>query len=95
MENNEETRHECCRCGHFTAYYTKGYSQFCREKCGYCSKYERLTDKHYGCEFWKSKYYRPRNGEKIALETLRDVGVKLSAIELILEEDRLERRRRG
>lgn len=77
---------ECFRCGHFTAYYQKGYCCFMRTDCGYCRAKKETVEKHSTCDSWKSNYAPRKLKQKAILNGLEEALIRLNSIKLILDE---------
>ena len=56
MEEKElKTPKHCLSCKYHETYYTKCGLTFYREKRGYCSQQQKLTENHDTCEEWQKK----------------------------------------
>ena len=79
MEKQEQNKHPCKDCRYYDIFYTQGYSQFIKQKKGYCSRQEKTTCETDSCEFYK---YRPSQETTVTIEHL-DIVLKDVELERI------------
>ena len=96
MEEKElKTPKHCLSCQYHETYYTKCGLTFYREKRGYCSQQQKLTENHDTCEEWQKKNgsfkrnMRQNATSKVVTKMVKDILV----IAQILCDDKTDERK--
>lgn len=83
-------RKECFNCRNYTAYYSKGYSCFIKEKFGKCQICHNIVENHNACDKWASKYPVRKRRKVVAITALENAIGDIQIIKQILSEDKDE-----
>ncbi len=87
MEKESKTGgHRCYNCMKYHRYYTKGYNKFTGTKYGRCMRTDKIVNNSDNCEQWRSVCRKHTIGKHIAMHTLNEILVNLSALRQIFEE---------
>lgn len=82
---------ECWNCQFYSAYYTKGFCQFDKQKIGYCGRKRMIVENiHSSCENWYTNYRTLNSRKKAARKKLDDVVDCIFQIKQILFEEQEE-----
>lgn len=76
----------CWNCLRYKIFYTKGLCHFNREKNGYCTKQEKIFDKHEFCEFWFPDNSKRETRKNVAMRRLNEISDAIIEIRQILLE---------
>ena len=85
----------CWNCGHYKAYYVKGFCHFDKLNYGLCRKSEDTVDKHSQCEFWKNNYSARKLRESIAKNKLNVIFEAIIEIKQILFEEKEDKQQQN
>ena len=95
MEEKElKTPKHCLSCQYHETYYTKCGLTFYREKRGYCSQQQKLTENHDTCEEWKRKSGKITRDfhKEVASEVVTKMAKDILIIAQILCDDKIDER---
>ena len=79
---------QCCKCGHFTAYFEKAYCCYLRTDCGNCSVRRGTVNKKFTCDKWTPKSRNTKIRQARVINSLADAITNISVIKDFLEEHR-------
>ena len=83
----KEENKKCWSCYKFKAYYTKGFSCFDKQKNGYCTLHDKITDNQDCCEMWRYSQLSRTVRKDAAIKSLTEILERLTVIEQIIKEE--------
>ncbi len=90
MENQEQKKKECRRCGNFDRYYTKGLRHYEKTECGFCREQHKIVDQQEYCDCWRTNGRKHFVIERLAAKKLNELLMEISALRQIIEENEEE-----
>ena len=91
MQEEQGNEKRCWSCGHFYAYYTKGYIQFDKEKIGYCRHEKKIIRNNGTCKNWVNNHWRKSIRQKISLKKFSEmIDLLLALLQIFKEEPQFQ-----